>query len=111
MDAIFGTYKVTYTSYRWSAGFTTLVTLRNTGTTAISPWDLKWSFADDQKITDRWQAEISQSGRNVTVKPVDWNGTISPGASVNFGFNGTSAGQVADPKAFTVNGGTCDLGG
>lgn len=99
--------EVTYTSYRWSAGFTTLVTLKNTGTSAVSPWELKWSFADSQKVTDRWQAEITQSGQDVSAKPAAWNGSIAPGASVNFGFNGTSSGQVGDPKAFTMNGGTC----
>lgn len=62
----------------------------------------------DQEITDRWQAEITQSGQNVSAKPVSWNGVISPGSSVNFGFNGTSSGQVSDPKAFTLNGGTCE---
>ncbi|MFI0720702.1 glycoside hydrolase family 9 protein [Streptomyces sp. NPDC021224] len=99
--------QVTYTSYRWSGGFTTLVTLRNTGTAPLSPWKLTWSFADDQRITDRWQAEISQNGRDVTAGPVSWNATLAPGASAGFGFNGTSSGQVSDPKAFTVNGRTC----
>ncbi|MDD1058628.1 glycoside hydrolase family 9 protein [Streptomyces cocklensis] len=100
--------QVTYTSYRWSGGFTTQVALKNTGTAAVTPWELTWSFADNQKVTDRWQAEITQSGQNVSAKPVSWNGVIPPGATVGFGFNGTSSGQVSDPKAFTLNGGTCD---
>lgn len=100
--------QVTYTSYRWSAGFTTLVYLKNTGTTAVSPWELKWSFADNQQITDRWQAEITQNGHQVSAKPVSWNGSLAPGASVYFGFNGTSSGQVADPVALSMNGGLCD---
>ena len=84
------------------------MTLKNTGTTAVSPWELKWSFADNQKITDRWQAEITQQGRSVTAKPVGWNSAVPPGGSVlNFGFNGTSSGQVGDPKVFTLNGGAC----
>ncbi|WUV78030.1 glycoside hydrolase family 9 protein [Streptomyces sp. NBC_01477] len=100
--------QVTYTSYRWSAGFTTVVYLKNTGTTAVSPWELTWSFADNQQITDRWQAEITQSGHQVSAKPVSWNGSLAPGASVYFGFNGTSSGQVADPVALSMNGGRCD---
>jgi endoglucanase len=99
--------QVTYTAYRWSGGFTTQVVLKNTGTTAISPWELKWSFADNQKITDRWSAEITQNGQSVSAKPAAWNSTIAPGATLNFGFNGTSSGQVSDPQVFTMNGGTC----
>ncbi|MEU3460345.1 glycoside hydrolase family 9 protein [Streptomyces sp. NPDC006733] len=101
--------QVTYTAYRWGGGFTTQVTLKNTGTAAVSPWELQWSFTDNQKITDRWQAEITQAGQKVRAKPAAWNGSVPPGASVNFGFNGTSSGQVSDPKPFTMNGGTCDI--
>jgi endoglucanase len=103
-----GACQVTYTSYRWSGGFTTQVTLKNTGTTAVSPWELAWSFADNQKITDRWQAEITQNGQNVSAEPASWNASVAPGASVMFGFNGTSTGQVSDPTAFTMNGATCE---
>ncbi|CAG7618055.1 Cellulase 1 [Actinacidiphila bryophytorum] len=103
-----GACQVTYTSYRWSGGFTTQVTLKNTGTAAVSPWELAWSFADNQKITDRWQAEITQSGQNVSAKPAAWNASVAPGASVMFGFNGTSTGQVGNPTTFTMNGAACE---
>lgn len=105
------TCQVTYTSYRWSGGFTTQVTLKNTGTEALSSWELEWAFADNQRITDRWQAEITQSGQNVHAGPASWNAAVPPGGTVNFGFNGTSTGQVSDPQAFTMNGGTCDTAG
>ncbi|WP_093838212.1 glycoside hydrolase family 9 protein [Streptomyces aidingensis] len=99
--------EVTYTSYRWSSGFTSYVEITNTGTEPVSPWELTWSFADNQQITHHWSSQITQTGQDVTARPAAWNGTIAPGASVSFGFNGTSAGQVADPTAFQLNGGTC----
>nr|WP_218904305.1 glycoside hydrolase family 9 protein [Allostreptomyces psammosilenae] len=98
---------VRYTSHRWNSGFTSYVTLKNTGTTPVTGWELKWSFADNQRITNPWSAQVTQSGAEVTARPMSWNSTIAPGASVTFGFNGTSSGTVADPTAFTMNGGAC----
>nr|WP_241562058.1 glycoside hydrolase family 9 protein [Streptomyces hoynatensis] len=99
--------EVNYVSYRWSGGFTSQVEVRNTGDTAISPWELKWSFADQQRITNAWNATVTQSGSDVSAKPLGWNATIPPGGSVSFGFNGTSSGSVSDPAGFTLNGGAC----
>ncbi|MDT0443643.1 glycoside hydrolase family 9 protein [Streptomyces johnsoniae] len=104
------TCEVTYTSHRWSAGFTSSVTVENTGATPISPWELTWTFADDQRITNAWNAVVTQSGQDVLARPVNWNGTVPPGGSVNFGFQGTASGQAADPQAFTLNGGGCTTG-
>ncbi|MFV2120203.1 glycoside hydrolase family 9 protein [Streptomyces sp. Act-28] len=102
--------EVSYTSDRWNGGFTSRVTVLNTGTEAISPWELTWSFADDQRITHHWSSRITQTGREVTARPASWNATIPPGGSVAFGFNGTSDGRPADPTAFELNGGTCTVG-
>ncbi|ARQ72243.1 glycoside hydrolase family 9 protein [Streptomyces marincola] len=102
--------EVDYTSNRWNSGFTSSVTLRNTGDTPISPWELTWSFADNQRITNAWNAVVTQTGRDVRARPAAWNGTVQPGASVNFGFQGTASGSVADPSAFAVNGKSCTTG-
>ncbi|MFE1578362.1 glycoside hydrolase family 9 protein [Streptomyces fradiae] len=101
---------VGYASDRWNGGFTSRVTVTNTGTEAISPWKLTWSFADDQRITDHWGSRITQTGREVTAHPASWNGTIPPGGSVAFGFNGTSGGGAADPTAFALDGAPCTTG-
>ncbi|MFJ8692647.1 glycoside hydrolase family 9 protein [Streptomyces roseolilacinus] len=102
--------KVSYSSDRWNGGFTSRVTVTNTGTEVISPWELTWSFADDQRITHHWSSRIAQTGQEVTARPASWNGTIPPGGSVAFGFNGTSDGRAADPTAFELNGGACAIG-
>ncbi|MDG9704667.1 glycoside hydrolase family 9 protein [Streptomyces sp. DH37] len=101
------TCEVTYSSNRWNSGFSTNVTVRNTGAQTVSPWELTWSFADDQKITQAWSAQVTQTGRNVVAKPAPWNTTIPAGGSVNFGFNGTSSGQAANPAAVSLNGKAC----
>ncbi|WP_049574797.1 glycoside hydrolase family 9 protein [Streptomyces sp. SBT349] len=101
---------VSYDSNRWGSGFTSAVSITNTGEAPISPWELTWSFGDNQRITNAWNATVTQSGRDVTARPVNWNGTVAPGGSVSFGFQGTSSGTVADPAAFSLNGGTCAAG-
>ncbi|WP_143737710.1 cellulose binding domain-containing protein, partial [Microbispora sp. GKU 823] len=38
---------------------------------------------------------------------LDWNKTITPGQSIQIGFNGTYTGANPKPTAFTLNGTTC----
>ncbi|HZG07113.1 MAG TPA: glycoside hydrolase family 9 protein [Streptomyces sp.] len=101
--------EVTYTAHRWNSGFSSSVTVKNTGTATLSGWELTWSFPGDQKITQSWNAQVTQTGRNVVAKPVQWNTTIPTGSTVSFGFNGTSSGQAANPTAFSLNGKACTV--
>ncbi|MFH0241513.1 glycoside hydrolase family 9 protein [Streptomyces sp. HK10] len=101
--------EVTYSSNRWNSGFSTNVTVKNTGTDTLSGWELTWSFDDDQRITQAWNAQVVQTGRDVVAKPAQWNNTIPANGSVSFGFNGTSGGQAADPDAVSLNGKACTV--
>src|SRR6185312_14736717 len=73
---------------QWPGGFGASVTITNTGNTAINGWTLNWSFANGQTITQLWSGNYTQSGSNVSVANVSYNGTIAPGSTTNFGFNG-----------------------
>jgi glucuronoarabinoxylan endo-1,4-beta-xylanase len=94
---------------QWSGGFTAAIDIENTGSTNISSWTLTWSFANGQTITQLWNGSETQSGANVTVKNLSYNGSIPAGGSYNgVGFNGTwnnSTNSV--PTSFAVNGTTC----
>jgi hypothetical protein len=96
-------------SNQWSGGFGAALTIANTGTVAISNWSLTWSFANGQTITQLWNANVAQSGANVTVTNASYNGSIPAGGSVGtVGFNGTWNNVTnAIPAAFAVNGTTC----
>lgn len=59
------------------------------------------------KVTSAWDATVTSSGNHWTAKNVGWNGALSPGASVTFGFNGTGPGA---PSGCKINGGSCDGG-
>ncbi|MGC4888655.1 glycoside hydrolase family 9 protein [Micromonospora sp. DT227] len=105
------TCAVTYTTHgSWPAGFTTQVTVRNTGTSAVNGWSLRWAFTGDQKVTHAWSAQVAQSGATVTAKNLAWNAKLAPGASTTFGLNGTSAGAPnPDPTLITLNGKACTV--
>ncbi|MFI2645675.1 glycosyl hydrolase family 18 protein [Streptomyces sp. NPDC018610] len=91
----------------WGGGFGGSWTVKNTGTSAISSWTVEWDYPSDTKVTSAWDATVTNSGNHWTAKNVGWNGSIAPGASVSFGFNGTGSGS---PSGCTLNGGSCDGG-
>ncbi|MEU9593090.1 glycoside hydrolase family 18 chitinase [Streptomyces sp. NPDC048193] len=89
----------------WGTGFGGSWTVKNTGTTAINSWTVEWDFPTGTKVTSAWDATVTNSGDHWTAKNVGWNGTLAPGASVSFGFNGSGPGSPSNCK---LNGGSCD---
>ncbi len=103
-----GACEVTYTvTNQWSGGFQADVRLTNTGTSAWNGWSLDWSFPGDQKVTQMWNAEHTQSGTSVTARNVGWNSGVAPGASVSFGFTGTRSGTNSQPASFRLGAEVC----
>ena len=102
--------KVIYTiTPQNSTAFGAAITIDNTGTTAWTSWTLTWTFANGQTITSLWDGTETQSGANVTVKNLSYNGSVAAGGNVaGIGFNGTWNGTTnAVPVSFAVNGVTC----
>jgi chitodextrinase len=104
-----GSCRIHWVPNTWNVGFTADVTLTNTGSSAINGWTVGWSFAGNQQITSAWNTVVSQSGQSVTVRNMDYNANLAPGASTGFGFQGTYSGTNATPTAFTVNGSACSI--
>jgi len=103
-----GTCHVTYTkASEWAGGLVANVTVGNTGTTTINGWTLSFTFPGDQKITNAWNATVTQSGTSVTAKNLNYNSTIGPGASTSFGFQGTWTSNDTSPSSFSLNGSLC----
>ncbi len=96
-----------YTTNDWNAGFTGTVALTNTGTTALNPWTLAWTFTGGQTVTQSWSARVTQTGSAVTATGEAWSASLPAGATVSFGFNGTHGGSNPRPAAFTLNGSAC----
>jgi mannan endo-1,4-beta-mannosidase len=100
------TYQV---SSQWSGGFTANIAITNNGSTAINGWTLKFTFPGTQQITQLWNGQFTQSGNQVTITNLGYNGTIAPGSSVSFGFNGSWSGSNPNPTSFTLNGAAASL--
>ncbi|MYS06170.1 chitinase [Streptomyces sp. SID6041] len=96
----------TYTKTQdWGTGFGANWTVKNTGTTTISSWTVEWDYPAGTSVTSAWDATVTSSGNHWTAKNVGWNGTLAPGASVSFGYNGAGAGA---PSGCKINGAPCD---
>lgn len=92
----------------WGAGFTTYVTITNTGTSTINGWTLRFAFPGSQQVSSGWSATWTQSGANVSAASLSWNGTLPAGSSTQIGFNGSGAANPK-PSSFTLNGSTCSI--
>ena len=99
--------RVAYETQVWGTGFRATVKVTNTGTQPVSGWTVGWNFPGPQRVGSSWNASITQSGAAASAKNLSWNGTIAPGATVEFGFLGTPGGAQPAPAAFTLNGNTC----
>ena len=91
----------------WAGGFQAQIVLTNTGSSAISPWALTWTFPGDQKISSLWDASYTQSGEQVTATAESYNATLAPAGTVTIGFTGTFTASDSAPTTFAVNGTAC----
>ncbi len=91
----------------WGSGFTAAITIQNTGP-AITSWTLGYSYAGNQKISQGWSGNWSQSGA-ITVTNASWK---QPGHRrlTQIGANFTYSGTNTAPTAFTLNGTACNGG-
>ncbi|MFF0204748.1 glycosyl hydrolase family 18 protein [Streptomyces sp. NPDC005017] len=91
----------------WGTGFGGQWTVKNTGDTTINSWTVEWDFPSGTSVTSAWDADVTSAGNHWTAKNKTWNGTLNPGASISFGFNGAGPGSPSNCK---INGGSCDGG-
>lgn len=98
---------VKYTANSWNNGFTADVQITNTGSSAINGWTLNYNLPGGQTVTNAWNATVSQSGSAVTARNVSHNGSIAPGGTASFGYQGTLNGSYSSPSSFSLNGRSC----
>ena len=97
---------VVYATNDWSTGFTANVTINNIGD-PVNGWTLRFAFPGNQRISQGWSANWTQSGNEVTATNLAWNGNLGTGASTGIGFNASYSGTNAKPTAFSINGVNC----
>ncbi|MBQ1022505.1 cellulose binding domain-containing protein [Micromonospora sp. D93] len=98
---------VKYTANSWNNGFTADVQITNTGSSAINGWTLSYSLPGGQTVTNAWNATVSQSGSTVSARNVGHNGSVAPGGTASFGYQGSLSGSYSSPSSFSLNGATC----
>ncbi len=56
----------------------------------MNQWTVRWSYpAQGQQVTNAWNASVTQVGADVSAVNAPYNGTIPPGGTQTFGFQGT----------------------
>lgn len=88
---------------QWGSGFVASITVKNDTAAAVNGWSVNWQYGSN-RITNGWSANFSGSNP-YTATNMGWNGSIAPGQTVSFGFQGnTNGGTVERP---VVNGSLC----
>ncbi|MFG2426395.1 cellulose binding domain-containing protein [Streptomyces sp. NPDC048590] len=95
----------------WDGGYTGQYVVSNDTASVQSGWTLEFDLPAGTKIDSLWNGEHTVSGGHVTVKPLDWNKDIAPGASVTIGFVTASTGKAGDPEHCVINDAACSADG
>ncbi|MCP2323986.1 hypothetical protein HDA40_002493 [Hamadaea flava] len=98
--------QVTYRVNEWPGGFVGYIDI-TAGSTALHGWTVTWAYGGDQKITSSWGATVTQSGTAVSATNLAYNGDLNPGATVEFGVQGTWATADPTPTPLLLNGTLC----
>ncbi|WP_432417571.1 lytic polysaccharide monooxygenase auxiliary activity family 9 protein [Actinoplanes solisilvae] len=76
------------TTGSWNGGFQGEVMV-HAGDTAISNWTVSWTWPGSQGLAQVWNGTASTTGSLISVKNVNWNGTVAAGKYVTFGLLGS----------------------
>ncbi|MFI7672460.1 PHB depolymerase family esterase [Actinophytocola sp. NPDC049390] len=104
-----GPCRVDYAVNAWNTGLTAAITVTNTGTAPVDNWSLAFTLPGGQTITSGWNATFSPASGQVTARPMSYNSTIAPSASVGIGLQATHTGNTGEPTSFTLNGNPCTV--
>ncbi|MEV2239265.1 cellulase family glycosylhydrolase [Micromonospora sp. NPDC049891] len=76
----------------WQGGYQAEVTVRNTGTAAITGWTVTWNAPAGTTVASLWNGRLTTSGTTVTVRNEPYNGQLAAGTSTTFGLTGSGTG-------------------
>lgn len=91
----------TMTVDAWGGGYCANITLANTSASAVTSWTLVAQL-NQSTLNNVWGGTPSLSGSQLTIRPVDYNAAIAPGASVGLGFCGTATGTNYQPALVSL---------
>jgi cellulase/cellobiase CelA1 len=88
----------------WSDGFQGTIRITNNSNNTVNGWAVNWTYSDGTSINQSWNAQVSGNG-SYTASNTDWNATIEPSQTVEFGF--TAQGEGSTPA---ITGDICSNG-
>ncbi|HEV8173449.1 MAG TPA: cellulose binding domain-containing protein [Actinoplanes sp.] len=92
----------------WGTGYQARYTITNTGSAAVSGWQMSFTLPSTAKLGSVWDASIATSGTTANVKDRGYNASVAAGTSTTFGFIVAGSGV---PTSCTINGASCAGGG
>ncbi|GAB1695075.1 cellulose binding domain-containing protein [Krasilnikovia sp. M28-CT-15] len=96
------------TDSKWDTGYQARYTIKNTGSAAVTGWQVSFALPSTAKLGTFWDTAITTSGATSTAKDKGYNNTIPAGGAVEFGFIVAGKGE---PTSCTINGASCSVGG
>jgi endoglucanase len=89
----------------WPGGFQGALTVKNTGTAAVNPWTITWTWPGGVTLNSGWNATVTQSGSTVTASAPTSSASLAPGSSATVGF--TANGTASIPATVKLAGTAC----
>ncbi|GAB2846216.1 glycoside hydrolase family 6 protein [Microbacterium insulae] len=86
-------------------GFIAALTVRNNGSSTLSPWTLSWTFDAGQKVTKVVGGTFTQAAATVTVTAPKLLKALRPGKTTALVVSGV--GPAVEPWQFHLNGRAC----
>ncbi|MEH0928181.1 glycosyl hydrolase family 18 protein [Micromonospora sp. CPCC 205558] len=104
-----GTVTTTFTKAQdWGTGHEAKVTVTNGSSATVTTWRIEFDLPSGTTITSAWDADVTSSGNHYVAVKKSWAGSLAPGASFSWGYNGS--GVYKAPLNCTVNGVACGGG-
>jgi hypothetical protein len=94
----------------WGSGFTAEYKITNSSSAALTGWKVEFDLPNGTAPGSYWDADLTTTGNHHTFINRGWNGAVAVGASVVFGFNGTTTGGFTEPLNCKLNGSPCGGG-
>jgi endoglucanase len=91
----------------WAGGFQGTLTVTNTGTTTVTPWQVDFTFPSGVTLNNGWNATLSQNGTTLTATAPNHSPALAPGASAAFGL--TANGPASTPTQIKLTGNGCTV--
>ncbi|ROP42668.1 cellulose binding domain-containing protein [Saccharothrix texasensis] len=92
----------------WSTGYGGQVVVANAGDVESSGWVVEFDLPPGSSVANAWSSALTRDGQHYRFANAGFNGRVSPGGTVSFGFTVSGLGL---PTGCTVAGVPCEGGG